>query len=736
MLFLPGPLRAQNTFIQKNLVSDLSGMASVTDTNLVNPWGISFSATSPFWIADNGSGLSTLYNSTGGVQSLVVSIPPPAGQPGPAAPSGTIANSVAGFLGGSNVTAHFLFSTEDGTISAWSSGTSAVLKVDYSGSNAVFKGLAAGNSGGTNFIYATDFHNGQVDAFDTNYEQVSLAGSFSDTNLPAGYAPFGIHNINGELFVTFALQDADKHDDVGGPGHGYVDIFDTSGNLLHQFAAQGSLNSPWGVALAPPGFGPFAGDILVGNFSDGRINVFDSKSGEWLAALNDSNGVPFSVPGLWGIAFGNGHNGGNAQTLYFTAGIEGESHGLFGSLAPLFPTPTLGTSFVQSNLVSNIPGMATVTDTNLVNPWGISFSATSPFWVADNGSGLSTIYNSTGGVQSLIVTIPPPAGQPGPAAPTGTIANGVAGFLGTSNETAHFLFSTEDGTISAWSSGTSAILKVDYSLSNAVFKGLAAGNADGTNLIYATDFHNGQIDAFDTNYQAVALSGSFSDTNLPAGFAPFGIKNINGQVFVTYALQDSAKHDDVGGIGNGYVDVFDTSGHLLQRLISQSSLNSPWGLALAPMGFGAYGGDLLVGNFSDGRINVFDLSTGAWLGALMDFARNEPIEVPGLWAIAFGNGHNGGDAHTLYFTAGIDGENDGLFGSIAPLNPTLSIGLTNNAASITLNWVGGGPGPFFVQINTNFVSTNWVTVATATNSPVTIPNTNRASFFRLLDEAD
>jgi uncharacterized protein (TIGR03118 family) len=173
-LFLPAAT-AQNAYIQRNLVSNIPGMAGVTDTNLINPWGISFSATSPFWIADNGSGLSTLYNSTGAIQSLVVTIPPPAGQPGPAAPSGTIANSVPGFWGSSNATAHFLFSTEDGTISAWSSGAQAVLKVDYSMSNAVFKGLAAGSVGGSNFIYATDFHNGQVDVFDTNYLPVTLA---------------------------------------------------------------------------------------------------------------------------------------------------------------------------------------------------------------------------------------------------------------------------------------------------------------------------------------------------------------------------------------------------------------------------------------------------------------------------------------------------------------------------------------------------------------------------------
>jgi uncharacterized protein (TIGR03118 family) len=733
LLALPG--QAQNAFNQQNLVSDVPGFAGVTDTNLVNPWGLSFSATGPFWVADNRTGLSTVYNSTGAVEALVVTIPPPTGQPGPATPTGTIANSVAGFLGTSNATAHFLFCTEDGTISAWSGGSVAVLKVDYSASNAVFKGLAAGASGGNNYIYAADFDNAQVDVFDTNYAQVTLAGSFSDTNLPAGYAPFGIQNINGQIFVAYALQAADKHHDLAGPGHGYVDVFDTGGNLVKTFAAQGSLNSPWGLAVAPPGFGPFAGDILIGNFGDGRINAFDPNSGEWLAALNDATGVPFAASGLWAIAFGNGHNGGSTQALYFTAGINGQNHGLFGSLAPVYPSATAGVSYLQSNLVSDVPGFAAVTDTNLVNPWGLSFSATSPFWIADNRSGLSTVYNSTGAIQARVVTIPPPTGQPGPATPTGTIANSVAGFLGNSNTTAHFLFCTEDGTISAWSSGSAAVLEVDYSASNAVFKGLAAGASGGNNYIYATDFHNAQVDVFDTNYAQVTLAGSFSDTNIPAGYAPFGIQNINGQIFVAYALQAADKHHDVAGLGHGYVDVFDTSGNLLQRLISQSVLNSPWGLALAPLGFGVYGGNLLVGNFGDGHINVFSPATGAWLGALINAADGGPIEASGLWAIAFGNGHSGGDAHTLYFTAGINAENHGLFGSIAPITPTFT-GITNSEAGITLNWAGGGAGPFVVQESPDLSGTNWVNVATTTNLNVTIAGTNQAGFFRLLGQGE
>jgi uncharacterized protein (TIGR03118 family) len=564
-----------------------------------------------------------------------------------------------------------------------------------------------------------------VDVFNTNY---SLVGEFTDTNLPAGYAPFGIQNVGGQLYVTFALQDAAKHDDVGGPGHGFVDLFDPSGALLQRVANEGALNSPWGIAVAPLGFGPFSGDLLIGNFGDGKINAFDPSTYEYLGSLDGTNGSPVAIDGLWAIAFGNGKSGGNPQTLYFTAGPNFENDGLFGSLASINPgVTTPAVTYLQSNLVSDLPGLAAVTDTNLVNPWGIAISGTSPFWVSDNGTGLSTLYNSTGAIQSVVVTIPPPNGQTKTAAPTGIIANSVAGFTSTNGAAAHFIFSTEDGTISAWSSGGTAVLKVDYSSSNAVFKGLASGSNNGTNFIYATDFHNGWVDIFNTNY---SLAGTFTDGTLPAGFAPFGIQNINGDLYVAFALQDSEKHDDVGGLGNGYVDVFDTRGNLLQKLIAQSVLNSPWGLALAPFGFGAYGGDLLVGNFGDGRINVFNPTNGAWVGSLLANTNGTPVEVSGLWAITFGNGHSGGDAHTLYFTAGINFESDGLFGSIAAVAPTF-IGITNNASGITLNWAGGGSGPFTVLQNTNLANTNWVNIGVVTTNSITLPNTNRMAFFRI-----
>jgi len=343
-----------NSFSQHNLVSDIPGLASYTDPALSNPWGVSFSGTSPFWISDNKTGLSTLYNSTGVKLGLVVSIPPAVGQQGPAAPTGQVFNPVKTNFGG----AAFIFATEDGTISSWkgSNGTNAVLQFDNSANGAVYKGIAMASSGSNTYLYATDFHNNAITVLDSNFNKVSLGGSFSDPTLPAGYAPFNIQSWGGNLYVTYALQDAAAHDDVSGPGHGFVDVFDTNGNLISRLISMGSLNSPWGLAWAPAGFGKFTGDLLVGNFGDGSINAFDPITGQWLAQLDDPNGNPIVNLGLWNIGFGNGGNGGRTDYLYFTAGIPGngniEDHGLFGSLSA---TPEPGTlTLLGSGLASLI----------------------------------------------------------------------------------------------------------------------------------------------------------------------------------------------------------------------------------------------------------------------------------------------------------------------------------------------------------------------------------------------
>lgn len=327
---------AIDSFAQTNLTSDLQGVALNTDTNLSNPWGIAFSNTSPIWISDNHTGLATVYNGLGQPfpvgSPLVVNIPPPRGGSPPAAPTGVVSNGTADF-GGS----HFIFATEDGTISAWTSGSSAVLEVDNSPFGAVYKGLALGSNASGNLVYAANFNSGAVDVFDSSFAPTTVSGGFQDPNLPKGYAPFDIKNIGGFLYVTYAQQDAAKHDDVAGAGHGFVDVFNTDGVLQERLITRGALNSPWGLALAPAGFGPFGGELLVGNFGDGTINAFDLTSGALLGTLDDPNGNPIVNQGLWGLAFGNGAFGTSTDKLYFTAGIPGpggmvEDHGLFGSI--------------------------------------------------------------------------------------------------------------------------------------------------------------------------------------------------------------------------------------------------------------------------------------------------------------------------------------------------------------------------------------------------------------------
>jgi len=320
-----------NNFTQTNLVSDIPGVARTTDPDLVNPWGIAFSSTSPFWVSDNGTGLATLYNGAGTKLGLVVSIPAPGG--GQSAPTGQVFNNTSSFNGDL-----FIFATEDGTISGWRGalGTTAETLVNNSGSGAVYKGLAMATIGSNTDLYATDFHNNQITVV-PGAGAPALTGNFTDPTLPAGYAPFGIRAVGSQLYVTFAMQDAAKHDDVACPGCGFVDAFDTQGNFIKRLVSQGSLNSPWGMATAPTGFGRFGGDLLIGNFGDGTIHAFDPLTGQLIGTLDGSNGMPLVNLGLWGLAFGNGAQGTSMSTLYFTAGIPGpdtiEDHGLFGAIA-------------------------------------------------------------------------------------------------------------------------------------------------------------------------------------------------------------------------------------------------------------------------------------------------------------------------------------------------------------------------------------------------------------------
>jgi uncharacterized protein (TIGR03118 family) len=334
---------------QTNLVTDNPAIAQAptTDVKLKNPWGIAASPTSPFWVADNNSGFSTLYDGTGTPQSLVVTIPPPAGAQGPATPTGITFNSTSDFAvssGGKTAPANFIFATEDGTISGWSFSVdknNAILEVDNSAAGAVYKGLAWATAPSGNWLYATNFRSGHVDVFDTNYKPVNLgATAFTDRRIPKGFAPFGITTVNGNLLVTFAKQDAAKHDDVPGKGLGFVDLFNPDGVLIKRIASRGTLNAPWGMAVAPSNFGKFSNDLLIGNFGDGRISAFKQvgNSAVFAGQLGASpRGKTISIDGLWGLSFGNGASSGNTNTLYFTAGVNGEADGLFGELNPTPP---------------------------------------------------------------------------------------------------------------------------------------------------------------------------------------------------------------------------------------------------------------------------------------------------------------------------------------------------------------------------------------------------------------
>ncbi len=347
-LTIPSGLRAQQAgYSQTNLVSNTAGVAATTDPQLLNPWGISVLPGQDFWIADNNSGVSTLYDQNGKKDTgLIVTIPGassnPNGNCSPGCPTGTVANpNGTYFTGGS-----FIFDTEDGLIVYWNgSSNTGIVGKDNSASGAVYKGLALL---GTNLL-AANFNSGKVDVYDSNFTLTSLGGTFTDPKLPAGFAPHGIHVIGNQVYVAYAMQDTPKHDAVPGAGAGQVDIFDANGNFVSTFvavAADNNLNAPWGVVEAPASFGTFAGDILVGNFGDGTISAFDT-TGKFVGQLTNSSGKVLVNPGLWDMVFGGGggasNNPGVAGTLYLTAGgsagqpnfpTGGSATAVFASLAP------------------------------------------------------------------------------------------------------------------------------------------------------------------------------------------------------------------------------------------------------------------------------------------------------------------------------------------------------------------------------------------------------------------
>jgi uncharacterized protein (TIGR03118 family) len=319
-----------NAYVVHNLVSDQPGVAAHTDPNLVNAWGLTSLPGSPWWVADNGTDVSTLYQADGTPRSLVVHVQ--------SAPTGAAANTGSSFVvteGANSGPALFLFATEEGKILGWNptvDATHAVIAADRSSAGAIYKGLAIlGNT-----LYAADFHNARIDVFNGSFGLVNDEGAFVDPKLPSGYAPFGIAEIGGKIFVSYAKQDAAGEDEVAGQGLGFVDAFTPSGVFLQRIANHGQLNAPWGMAMAPAGFGAFGGDLLVGNFGDGEINAYQPQATgtyERVGALKDVDGKPILIDGLWALAFGKGTaNNGPTDTLFFTAGPDDETHGLFGTI--------------------------------------------------------------------------------------------------------------------------------------------------------------------------------------------------------------------------------------------------------------------------------------------------------------------------------------------------------------------------------------------------------------------
>ena len=356
----PLATRAQaNSYKQTNLVSDTAGMAPDVDPNLVNPWGIAFFPNQPFWISDNASptGVTTLYDQTGKLQGTFT-IPPAHGSSNPATPTGIVANlSGQGFLV-SGQPSNFIFDTEDGTISGWNGAPSATLVVGNStnptaATGAVYKGLALITNNTGAFLLATNFRSGKVEVYDSSFNTAHLSGNFTDPNTPPiptgtvspGWAPFGIHLVSGQVVVTYALQDQAQHDPIHMAGAGFVDLFDVNGNLVRRIATAGNLNAPWGGVMTPPGFGGFAGKLLVGNFGDGTINAFDFTAGTFLDQMKDANGAVITNASLWDMVFGGGGQAGDPNTMYITAGLANEMHGLFSAITPNATSTPSGADF-------------------------------------------------------------------------------------------------------------------------------------------------------------------------------------------------------------------------------------------------------------------------------------------------------------------------------------------------------------------------------------------------------
>jgi uncharacterized protein (TIGR03118 family) len=373
-----GTAPAISGYAMSKLVSDGQLAASLTDISLIDPRGIAIGPAAPAWVTNRGTHTSTIYNGIGQTQLAAVTIP--AGPQGAADPTGIVYNGSSDFViteGGKSAAATFIFDGEGGTICGWAAGVDsqqAIVMYDDGTGAAVYKGLAIATDGsGTTRLYATDFHNNKVDVFGGSFAKTATTGGFADATLPAGYAPFGIRALTVQnqtlIYVTYAKQDAAAHDDVAGAGLGLVDVFDTQGTLKsHLIAAGGTLNAPWGIALAPAGFGTLSSELLIGNAGDGRINAYDPATGAFIAALSDSSGTPIAISGLWGIAFGNGGQSQPTTTLFFAAAPDNEA-GLYGRIDPgaaapdvIAPTVTLTAPAQGATVSGSVTLMATASD--------------------------------------------------------------------------------------------------------------------------------------------------------------------------------------------------------------------------------------------------------------------------------------------------------------------------------------------------------------------------------------
>ena len=388
---------------------------------------------------------------------------------------------------------------------------------------------------------------------------------------------------------------------------------------------------------------------------------------------------------------------------------------LFSMAVPRLFSATPGNAFLVHNLVADQPGIADFTDPNLINPWGFASSASSPFWLNEGGTGLSTVYTSNGTPNATTKpTVPGSAKGTTPSTPTGIVFNGTGGFL-VQGKVPNFIFVTADGALSAWASAVDAAhaqLMVDNSSTGAAYFGLAisATTATTSPLLYAANFNSGGIDVFDTNFKPIPMPGAFVDPAVPAGYAPWNIQNAGGKLYVMYAKQNAAKNFAVVGAGLGYAAIYDLAGNLVKHLVSGGPLNAPWGVAIAPATFGAFANDVLIGNFGDGAINAFDPTTGAFLGALQDQNGNT-LSFSGLWGLIVGNGGSGGDVNAVYFAAGVGNQKHGLMGSLqaAPTITTVSnaaVGSTGIAQNTYISVYGASLAAVTRSwANTDFVGT-------------------------------